>query len=42
MEKIGLKKEDAISRTKWCKAVNKLSRIMRCIQPPLLMETKPN
>ena len=28
MDEIGLKKEDAIDRMKWCHAVNKLSRIM--------------
>ena len=28
-DQIGLKKEDAIDRTKWCDGVHKLSRNMR-------------
>ena len=27
VEEVGLKKEDAVDRAKWCDAVNKLSRI---------------
>ena len=42
VEEIGLKKEDAIDRSKWRKAVNKLSQVMGQIRPSLLTETKPD
>ena len=37
---IGLKKEDAIDRTKWRDGVYKLSKNMRLIWPPALMQAK--
>ena len=39
---IGLKKENAIDRAKWRDSVYKLSRNRRCIQPPVLTQTKPD
>ena len=42
VEEIGLKKEDAIDRSKWRSAVNKLSRIMKRIGSPLSTQVKQN
>ena len=42
IDQIGLKKEDAIDRTKWRDSIYKLSRNMRGIRPPALTQTKPD
>ena len=42
VKEIKPRKEDAINIPKRCDAVNKLLRITRGLQPPLLMKTKPD
>ena len=36
VREIGLRKEDAIDKPKWCNAADKLSKITRWIRPPPL------
>ena len=42
INQIGLKREEAIDRMKWCYGVYELSISKRCIRPPALTRRKPD